>query len=305
MECYVPLMVGLSWLENPDEYRRWRAVKLAAWDNGAAPIVVEIADPACLSDQERGEIAAQCQSRNMVIYDTNAPLDGPGLLAMAAQVGLQNVEHPLLTEGIGVTELAVADDASPGRAPYIPYTDKPLSWHTDGYNNPTGAWVRSMVLHCVRPAASGGALSVLDPDLAYIRLRDENPDWITALSHPEALTIPANELAGDGVRDAISGPVFAEIESRLVMRYTHRQRHAVWRDDMVTKAAQEFLRAYLDGGDDMIATHRLTAGQGIICNNVLHRRNGFEDALEADRRRLVYRARFRDRVSESGLSSPP
>ena len=38
----------------------------------------------------------------------------------------------------------------------------------------------------------------------------------------------------------------------------------------------------------------LKAGQGIICNNVLHNRSGFTDS--ENQKRLMYRARYYDAV---------
>ena len=40
---------------------------------------------------------------------------------------------------------------------------------------------------------------------------------------------------------------------------------------------------------------RLEPGMGIVCNNVLHARTGFRDAPQ--HRRLLYRARYYDRVA--------
>jgi len=40
----------------------------------------------------------------------------------------------------------------------------------------------------------------------------------------------------------------------------------------------------------------LRAGQGIICNNVLHSRSAFTDAADSGQVRLLYRARYHDRI---------
>jgi hypothetical protein len=42
--------------------------------------------------------------------------------------------------------------------------------------------VRGLILHCVQSAATGGENQLLDHEIAYILLRDENPDHIRALS---------------------------------------------------------------------------------------------------------------------------
>jgi hypothetical protein len=38
---------------------------------------------------------------------------------------------------------------------------------------------------------------------------------------------------------------------------------------------------------------KLEAGQGLLCNNVLHTRSGFNDGEQS---RLLYRARYFDRI---------
>ena len=81
-----------------------------------------------------------------------------------------------------------------------PYTNRPLSWHTDGYYNAPEDRIRSFILHCCRNAERGGESALLDPEIAYIRLRDENPRFIAALMHDEAMTIPANHEADGSVR---------------------------------------------------------------------------------------------------------
>jgi hypothetical protein len=40
----------------------------------------------------------------------------------------------------------------------------------------------------------------------------------------------------------------------------------------------------------------LRAGQGIICNNVLHKREAFADDAAAGQQRLLYRARYHERI---------
>jgi hypothetical protein len=49
--------------------------------------------------------------------------------------------------------------------------------------------------------------------------------------------------------------------------------------------------------DEKVAKVALSAGQGIICNNVLHNRTGFEDSEQ--QKRLMYRARYYDDVTLS------
>jgi hypothetical protein len=60
----------------------------------------------------------------------------------------------------------------------------------------------------------------------------------------------------------------------------------------------QFLNRVLDAGSPYVFTLRLAGGQGLVCNNVLHNRAAFTDAPAPGRGRLVYRARYLDRIAE-------
>jgi hypothetical protein len=81
------------------------------------------------------------------------------------------------------------------------------------------------------------------------------------------------------------------------MRYSARTRNIRWRDDAATRAAVEFLADLWENGSDLAYHHRLMPGQGIICNNVLHSRAAFRDDPASGRTRLMYRARYYDRIA--------
>ena len=83
------------------------------------------------------------------------------------------------------------------------------------------------------------------------------------------------------------------------MRYTARTRSIEWKDDRDVRNAIEFLRELLDSDVAWIFRHQLQAGQGIICNNVLHRREAFDDAAGNAQARLLYRARDHDRIRDT------
>jgi hypothetical protein len=157
----------------------------------------------------------------------------------------------------------------------------------------------------VRPAADGGANALLDHEIAYILLRDADPEHVRALFSSDAMLIPPRDDAqarGEPARSAQAGPVFtlrAETGD-LQMRYTHRTKSIVWRDDARTRAAVDALRRLLDGDNRFVLRARLEAGMGIVCNNVLHDRSGFSDDAAAPR--LIYRARYRDRIAGSERS---
>jgi alpha-ketoglutarate-dependent taurine dioxygenase len=159
-----------------------------------------------------------------------------------------------------------------------------------------------MILHCVHSAGEGGDNGLIDPEIAYIRLRDENPDFIRVLMRPDVMTIPPGKDGEGGERDAASGPVFSydAATDSLHMRYTARKRNIEWSQDSMTHDTVEFLEQLLDGDLPYRFRARLEPGMGLICNNVLHDRSGFNDPADGERR-LLYRARYFDRVAGTGV----
>ncbi len=196
----------------------------------------------------------------------------------------------------GIIPLAVAPEGT--RTRYIPYTDRPIAWHTDGYYNSLENQVHGLVLWCQRPALSGGANALLDHELAYIALRDRDPAFIAALMRPDAFAIPPNEDADMTSRVMRLGPVFSVTTTGgLHMRYTARPRSILWNAAPEVQAAKAALEDILAHPPFGLFEHRLEAGQGLLSNNVLHTRTAFSDDPAAPR--LLWRARFHDRIQGS------
>jgi len=285
-------------LANEAGYQTWRAAKLANVAAQMVDRVVPVKDVALLTDQEHAAILERCRNINLAIYEVTGggETDKQAIRAFGRQLGLESLDMNLRADEDSITSLRVVE-ASAGTH-YIPYTNRPLNWHTDGYYNRLDKQVRGIVMHCVSAAASGGDNLFLDPELAYLLLRDENPDYIRALMQPDAMTIPANIEAGVKLRPAQSGPVFsvAGDSGALHMRYTARTRSIEWQDDRNTRLAAGFLLELLAGDSIYIIRHRLRAGQGIICNNVLHKREAFNDDATSGQQRLLYRARYHERI---------
>jgi len=118
--------------------------------------------------------------------------------------------------------------------------------------------------------------------------------------HPAAMTIPPNIENGKEIRGAQSGPVFSvdPLSGCLHMRYSARKRNIEWRDDKLTLEAAAKITELLDD-ESMVFRYQLQAGQGVICNNILHNRTAFEDS--AEQQRLMYRARYYDRIKNTGI----
>jgi hypothetical protein len=280
-------------LADDTAYRDWRARKLAAAPASSAELVVEVADPLRLSTAERAAIVERCERANMAVYSTRPRAShGSGVpRAIGAQLGLHTLDVNYLADDDGITPLA-ATDTGP-RSGYIPYTNRAIRWHTDGYYNPPGRRIRAMILHCVQRAESGGENRVFDHELAYIALRDADPAFVAALMDDGVMTIPARSEEGDIARGDQSGPVFAVVDGHLHMRYTARTRSIAWKDDPRVRAATARLLQVLDH-DPRVLRLRLEPGMGLVCNNVLHDRAAFTDSDA--HRRLVLRARYYERV---------
>ncbi|MGB5539959.1 MAG: TauD/TfdA family dioxygenase [Gammaproteobacteria bacterium] len=280
------------------DYRVWRAWKLDGYPVAAADLLVDVDNPAHLTAAEHAAILARCRKANMAIYAVRGggSEDKEAVRALGRQFGLERLDMNLRADEDSITALRVVPETAGTR--YIPYTNRPLNWHTDGYYNTLDEQVRAILMHCVSAAASGGESVLFDHELAYLLLRDENPAYIRALLQPDAMTIPANIEDGRQIRGAQSGPVFTveKGSNALHMRYTARTRSIEWKDDRDVRNAIEFLRELLDSDLPWIFRHRLQAGQGIICNNVLHRREAFDDAAADGQARLLYRARYHDRI---------
>ena len=283
-------------LENDTAYLEWREQKLSACPACADDLVVEVRDPRCLTGAEYGAILQRCRNTNMVLYRSGCGTDPDKEIPkrLALQLGLTHLDCNLLADDDGITALSLA--AGGTRSDYIPYSNRPLNWHTDSYYNAGGRQIRAMLLHCVRPAWSGGVNALLDHEIAYIMLRDADACHVQALMKADAMTIPERVDETGVARPAQTGPVFSvdPATGSLHMRYTARTRSIVWKQHPATLAAREFLERLLASDTPYIFRVRLEAGMGIVCNNVLHNRSGF--AGNSDDMRLLYRARYYDRM---------
>jgi hypothetical protein len=289
---------------NTSAYKKWREWKLNRVAEGIEELIVEVNDPRQLSGPEYTALHRCIRRNNMVIYAGNSGTDPDKSIprTVAERFGLRQLNHNWLADDDGLTSLTVNDD---GEHPqYIPYTNRPINWHTDGYYNPNEAQVHGLMLHCVHRAARGGENALMDHEIAYILMRDENPDYIEALMQPDVMTIPPGTDMHGNLREAAIGPVFS-INSQsgdLHMRYTARRRNIKWKEDKGTCEARTFLEKLLNSGDSpYIYRGTLEPGMGLISNNVLHDRGGFSD-MQGHPQRLLYRARYFDRIADTGIS---
>jgi hypothetical protein len=279
--------------ENHDAYAVWRGGKLAQAPQSVADLVVEVADIAALTEAEHHAILDRLKRCNMAVYAEAAKPgrdDKAALRALGSRLGLSSLDANALADDDGITPLSVHREGT--RSRYIPYTERPITWHTDGYYNPPKRTVRALLLHCAGKAAEGGANRLMDHEILYILLRDEDPELIRVLMEPDAMTIPGNEEEGL-TRPETVGPVFSvHADGSLHMRYTARTRNAIWSERAAPAAAA--IRRLLEGPSPHLFEHVLEPGQGLVSNNPLHTREPFRDDPACPR--LLYRARYHQRI---------
>lgn len=281
--------------ENDAAYEQWKKNKLLDYPKLSTQLIVPLTEPKALSAEELKQLKTLLAKANMVIYDIAgvAQEDKSIPEQLGLQLGIKSLDRNECADQDGFTSIQVADEGL--QTMYIPYSEKSINWHTDGYYNRLSEQIYSMILHCVRPASEGGENQLWDNEIVYMLLRDENPDYIKALMAPDAMTIPKNVLDGKLVRPDRSGPVFLITdEGRLHMRYTARARNVIWKKDKITLAAKQVLLDILTSKSEYRFEAKLEPGQGLICNNILHTRTAFKD--DKLHPRLLYRGRYFDKI---------
>jgi hypothetical protein len=299
-------------LGDDDAFKAWRDRKLANFPSSTHELVVEMRNPAAPSVAEAEAIRDRVRRAGMAVYA------GPALAevepskdlvrGLGAHFGMTRLDQNPYADEDAITPIHVAaggDRVEAGRKLYIPYTNRAINWHTDGYYNTPDRRIRGMILHCVRQAGGEGGINTLfDPEMAYLLMRERDPDLVRAFVAMDAMTIPGNAIDEGVERGDVGGPVFSlnRADGTLYMRYTARKRNIVWADTDATHQAVAFMEELLSGEGEAakyIFPHRMEPGQGLICNNVLHTRTAFEDAEESAGQRMMLRARYLDRVSNT------
>ena len=272
----------------PNHFRE----RLGQYQRAIENLVVDINDPYRISTIEHTSLARRIEKTNMVIYRFGPDYaeDRSAVKTLTTQLGLGDPDQNLCADADGLSPIQVHPEGV--RQRYIPYTDKKLNWHTDGYYHRPDRIIRAVLLHCIRPAMEGGALEAIDHEIIYGLLQEHDPRLAEALSQPNAMTIPENGLSGTAFRAECAGPVFFEESGALRMRYTARKHNVIWKEDALTQEAVAVLNEILSCSGDLIFRRSLKPGEGLICANVPHRRDAFNDSPCVSEQRLMYRGRY-------------
>jgi hypothetical protein len=284
-------------LANEDAYQAWRSCKLDSRRQSTPLRVFALNAQGLLAKSQLTDLQQQVEAYNYVIFESaDRDFGKREFVALNRQFGLHDLDINPGADADRVTALRVVDD-SDQRAQYIPYTNRAMNWHTDGYYNSHSRRINAFSLYCVNQSARGGGNFLFDHEMMYLLIRDQSPELLEALMHDDLMRIPANVQDNQVIRAEETGPVFSlqPISCVLNMRYTSRPHNIVWKTDKCSQRALNLVREILLEGQAMTEI-RLQAGQGIICNNILHGREAFQDDPQHPAR-LVYRARYYDAIS--------
>lgn len=272
-------------------YSLWHDEKLANTPTHLQQCMVEIKNPLNLSKAEKTKINSLCQQGNFALFQWDMPTDYTrAIVKMNAQFGLVDFDQHLYAKNHGLAYITQTNIKQ--QADFIPYTNKALGWHTDGYYNASSLRIRAFSLFCVNPAPCGGENKWIDPQMVYLLLREKNPDITQALSHPQAMTIPEHRIDNKIRRAASTASIFFidEITGKLSMRYTQRKKNIEFFNSVEVTQAVVHLDNLLNTKTNYHFEHLMQSGQGLLCNNILHKRNQFSH--DKTNPRLLLRGRY-------------
>ena len=259
------------------EFLRWAEEKEKNIPQNNDGIFVNIHDINNVKISEIAKIKETIYKYNSCIYSSKIALkSNNNLLKFAELVGMRTYD----CNNIESNEISTITPLQNNKINYIPYTDKSLNWHTDGYYDRKSIF--SWLLHCVHPATQGGENYLLDHELAFREYVLRNDD-INNLMAEDTLTIPESK---DTSRSEISTYIFSfkNHYKKLHMRFSMRKDNI----GISPKAGSAItkLREIIENDCAKYSlTYKLQKNEGIITNNILHGRKAFKDDMV--KRRLL------------------
>lgn len=275
-------------LENETEYKNWRQTKLELYPLNINKFSIPL-DINNFQKKDLDLIKFNMNKYNFALYNFKSELKNNELENFCTMLNLNNSISNLFSDSKNISDIKDHKDTNNNQiGEYIPYTNKPLNWHTDGYYYPLNNSVKSFLLHCVNPAHRGGENLLLDHEILYILIRDHNPSYIKILMENNIMGIPRNKNNAESTN--INGPVFfIDDEYSLNMRFTSRQQNIVWKKSDIIDKIKKFIFNFIESDTKYITKILLKKNQGYIANNILHKREKFFDNKN---KRLLKRIRF-------------
>jgi len=251
------------------EFLKWAAQKENNIPKNINEISVEIKDINRATKNEISKIKSTLDKFNSCLYRSNRDLESNScLLDFAKAVGMKTFD----CNNIEANEISTISSIKNEKIQYIPYTNKALNWHTDGYydKKPLFSWL----LHCINPADDGGENYLLDHELAmreYVLSYDD----IEVLMNKRAITIPESQGSN---RSELSTYIFSfdNDYEKLHMRFSMRKENIKMSDNTFT-AMSKLTDVIENNCSKYSINYKLSKNEGILSNNILHGRNSFKD----------------------------
>lgn len=274
-----------------EDYKRWRDEKLAAYPKNIGDLVVELRDMTAISEAEKNKIMERVELANMCVYSAgSAELTMDSLLALGRQLGVSDTDKSRRhAQSDELTSSGILNQA-------IPFTTRHVRWHTDATYYGSDKTIQALFLLCKQPAIEGGNNKVLDHEIMYILLREQNPEALAVLMSRDCFKF-RNPKTGE-INENLGGKVFwTNSDGHLCHRFSFRKTDMAWSDDADVAAARAVLESFLLNEPEYVIEGRLESGLGLISNNVLHTREKLVDSEDEAKKRLLFRTRFYDRVN--------
>ena len=251
------------------EFLKWAEEKERNIPHNIDGIIVNIHDINNVKISEIDKIKETINRYNSCIYSSKVTLKtNTNLLKFVESVGMRTYD----CNNIESNEISTITPLQNNKINYIPYTDKSLNWHTDGYYDRKSIF--SWLLHCVNPATQGGENYLLDHELALREYVLRNDD-IDNLMAEDALTIPESK---DTSRSEISTYIFSfkNPYKKLHMRFSMRKDN-IGTSPRASTAITKLKEIIENDCAKYSLTYKLQKNEGIITNNILHGREAFKD----------------------------
>ena len=269
-----------------EDFIEWSAKKDLNIPSNINDLKVSISDINHVSKAEISQIKQKLTKFNCCIYASGTDLDDNSkIMRFAQSLGMRTFDSHNIDDSAISTISANKDE---NNIRYIPYTNKGLNWHTDGYydSKPIFSWL----LHCIEPALSGGENFLLDHELA-IREYILKYDDIIYLTNNETFSIPTDEVAKREITSNYVCDMNNEYK-KLHMNFSMRKENIIVNKNSES-AMSKLIKIIKEDCKKYHLTYKLSKSEGIVSNNILHGRNAFKDGRVM---RKILRIRSHERL---------